>query len=255
MAEGLTVSQKINELFAYRRIPELLNLAGIEKDSPFVARLYALQEVIYALDQYLETNWVVKKKELKKRWDEIYDALSAFGIRKKDYIMYTSDVERYERYELDLRKNKLPVNRSFETLYSCKSCDVKLIRTLIYRHAPDLKKKLREKEWEYYDLITEVNDDIQDVFEDCESWNGNRFLISVLVRGKGQTRRAYRDFLDKTGKEARKHFKKNKEPYHAQLFKWTMERLQETEDLLRETMDGQKLYLVNHSAIAVKIKK
>jgi len=255
MAEGLTIAQKIQELFAYRRIPELLNLAGIERDSPFVARLYTLQEVIYALDHYLESNWDVRKRDLNAKWKAIYEALMAFDIRKKALSDYTSEIERYEAYELDLRKNKLPVTRSFETLYSCKSCDVKLIRNLIYRHAPDLKKRVPEKDWSHYDLITEVNDDIQDVFEDCESWNGNRFLISMLVRGKRKTRKAYKAFLDETGKAARKHFKSKKDAHRAQLYKWTRERLQETEELLRETMDGQKLYLVDHSAIAGKIKK
>ncbi len=255
MAEGLTITQKIHELFAYRRIPELLNLAGIEKDSPFVTRLYMLQEVIYALDHYLESNWDVKKKDLNERWKEIDDALLAFDIRKKALSDYTSEIGRYEEYELDLRKKKLPVSRSFETIYSCKSCDVKLIRKLIYRHAPDLNKKVREKDWVYYDLITEVNDDIQDVFEDCENWNGNRFLISMLIHGKRKTRKVYKEFLDDTGKQSRKHFKAKKDPYRAQLYKWTRERLQETEELLRETMDGQKLYLVDHSAIAGKIKK
>lgn len=253
MAERQTIRQKIQELFAYRRIPELLNLAGIEKDSPFLARLYKLQEVIYALDTYLETHWDVKKKELKTHWNEIYNALSSLGIPVRDHSRYVKEIKRYEKYELDLRKKKLPLNKSFETLYGCKSCDVKLMRKLIYRHAPDLKQKLREKEWKYYDLITEVNDDIHDVFEDCETLNGNRFLISVLVRGKGKTRRAYRDFLDATGKEAIKYFKKKKDPHHNQLFKWTRERLRETEELLQETMDGQRLYLVDHSAIAAKI--
>lgn len=255
MAEGLTISQKIHELFAYRRIPELLRLAGIEKDSPFVTRLYKLQEVIYALDHYLESNWVVKKKDLKARWQAINDSLATFDIGKKDYSAFTREIERYERYELDLRKDKLPVSRSFERLYSCKSCDVKLMRKLIYRHAPDLKKKVREKDWLFYDLITEVNDDVNDVFEDCESWNGNRFLISLLIKGKGKTHKAYKAFLDETGKEARTHFKSTKDPYRTQLYKWTRERLQETEELLRETMDGQKLYLVDHSTIAAKIVK
>ena len=256
MAEKITISQKIQELFAYRRIPELLSLAGIEKDSPFVTRLYKLQEVIYDLDLYLESNWDIKKRDLRERWSAIHEALEAFDVKKKDFEDYTMDIARYEAYELDLRKSKLPISKSFETIYSCKSCDVKLIRKLIYRHAPDLKKKVREKDWVYYDFISEVNDDIDDVFEDCESWNGNRYLISVLKRGKGKTRRAYKGFLDMTGKAARKHFKKKKkDPYQLQLYQWTRERLQQTEDLLRETMDGQKLDLVDHSAIAGKILK
>lgn len=254
MAEALPISQKIQELFAYRRIPELLSLAGIEKDSPFVTRLYHLQEVIYALDNYLETNWDLKKKQLKEHWLQIHEALAAFGIEKKDWKKFTGEIHNYEALEIGLRKKKLPVRKSFDKLYASKSCDVKLMRTLIYRHAPELKEKVSEKEWVYYDLITEVNDDVQDVFEDCETWNGNRFLISVLAKGKNKTRKAYKDFLDKTGKAARRHFKKKKkDPYRMQLYKWTVGRLKETEDLLRETMDSQKLDLVKHSAIASKI--
>ena len=255
MAKAITLTQKIQELFTYRRIPELLQIAGIIKESPFVSRIYHLQEMIYHLDQYLETHWDIKPKEAKAKWQQIHDALDGFSIKKKDLRAFTSEIRRYEKYELDLRKKKVPVNRGIGSVYASKSCDVKLIRTLIYRHAPDLKKKIRAKDWKYYDLITEVNDDIHDVFEDCENWNGNRFLISLVVKGKRRTRKLYRNFLDDTGKAARTHFKKRKDPYAAELYKWTRERLLETEKLLQETMDGQNLYLVNHSALAKKLKK
>ncbi len=255
MAEHQTVAQKIQELFAYRRIPELLRMAGIEQDSPFVARLYTLQRVMYALDQYLETHWKLEKKELKARWTDIHEALCAFGIRKSKQPSFLKGIVRYENYERDLRKRKLPLSEHFTSLYTSKSCDVKLVRRLIYRHAPELKRLLKEKEWEYYDLITEINDDIHDVYEDCETINGNRFLIGLLLKGKRKTWRAYKRFLEETGDTARKHFRKKKGEFRIMLYQWTRERLRETEELLRLTMDDQKLSLVEHSAIAGKILK
>lgn len=253
MAERQTISQKITELFAYRRIPELLRMAGIESDSPFVTRLYRLQEVIYGLDHYLESHWKVRKKELKDIWEQIYEALWAFGIEKKEARKYVKDIRSYEQYELDLRKKKLPLEKSIKSLYAWKSCDVKLMRRLIYRHAPGLEAQLAEKDWVCYDLITEVNDDVHDVYEDCETINGNRFMLSLLVRGKRKTRKAYRNFLEQTGEQARKHFKKKKRDLERSLYGWTRERQKETEELLRETMDDQKLSLVEKSRIAVKV--
>lgn len=254
MAEQITLSQKIKELFAYRRIPELLRMAGIQQDSPFVAHLETLQAEIYGLDLLLETQWKLKNAHLRPAWKAIHDALGNFGIRKKELNDYTEAIRQYEEDELALRDGILPLSRPMRKTYTSKSCDVKLIRRLIYRHAPDLKHKIRERDWIYYDLITEVNDDIDDVFEDCETWNGNRFLISVLCMGKRKANRTYKDFLAKSGKDARAWFKKRKGDEVAMLADWTRVRLEETRTLLRDTIEGKKLYLVKHSAIASKMK-
>jgi hypothetical protein len=254
MTETQTTSQKIQELFAFRRIPELLRMAGIEPDSPFVTRLYRLQEVIYDLDLYLETNWAVRKKDLKAHWNQIHEAMSAFGIEKSAQRKYLDEIKLYQEHELNLRKYKVPGPRKLKALYENKSCDVKLTRKLIYRHAPGLEDQIAERDWWYFDLATEVNDDVHDVYEDCETINGNRFLLSLLLRGEGKTWKLYKAFLESIGNESRKHFKKRKHEYEMSVYRWTREIQKETEDLLRETMDHQKLSLVSRSKIAHKLK-
>ena len=255
MSKAQTISQKIHELFAFRRIPELLRLGGIEPDSPFVERLANLQSAIYALDACLESELKVDPKQLKTCWAEIYSALNWFGLKESKARKYTKQIRKYEAYELDLRKGKLPLSRPMTRLYAWKSCDVKLLRKLIYRHAPLLLKDLPEEDWGCYDLITELNDDIHDVFEDCETINGNRFLISLLVNGKAKTRKQYKRCLNNAGEQARKQFKNRTAESAGHLYRWTRERQRETEELLRITMDDQKLSLVENSRIAIQVLK
>jgi hypothetical protein len=255
MIEKQTTSQKIQELFAFRRIPELLRIAGIEQDSPFVTRLYRLQKVIYDLDLYLEANWTIQKKDLKMYWNEIREAMYAFGVEKSQQRKYLSEIREYQQHELNLRDGKIPGAKKLKALYANKSCDVKLIRKLIYRHAPGLEKEIAEKDWWYFDLVTEVNDDVHDIYEDCETINGNRFLLSLLSRGKSKTWGLYKDFLTIVGEQSRKHIKKKKRQTEMSVYRWTRECQKETEELLRETMDNQRLSLVSHSKIAARLQK
>jgi hypothetical protein len=250
-----TLSQKVQDLFMYRRIPELLRIAGIEQDSLFVPRLYTLQEAIYALDLHLESGWKLDKTERKRCWEAIYEALKGFGISKGRAKKYVRDIKRYETYELAMHELKLPRKIPFREMYTFKSCDVKLVRKLIYRHAPGLEKQVREQDWGLYDLVSEVNDDIHDVYEDCETVNGNRFIISLLLSGRKNTRRSFKKFLRQIREETGKHFKRRKKPHQAMLYTWTKERLLETEELLRSTMDNQRLSLVEHSVLAQKLYK
>ena len=175
--------KKIDELFEYRKITELLRLGLLDKNKKFVSHLIDIQTQIYMLDAYLESNWELDKEKLATYWSAIQTSLESLGYEKDQHDKLLSEIRQYEKIERRCRKDKWPTDVPFKEFYTTKSCDVRLMRHLIYEAAPSLKDTWKESVWTYYDLVTEVNDDIHDMEEDVTTYNGNRFLISILRKG------------------------------------------------------------------------
>lgn len=190
------LDKKIDELFAYRSLPWMVQIARVKQPAKFLAQLKSLQRSIYQLDHTLESSWNVPQKQLKNDWKEIHLKLRNFGLDKHERECLCRPIEQYERHELRLRTGKTPMDLPMQYLYFYKSCDVKLMRDLIYRAAGDLDLKLSRRDWYTFDLITEINDDISDVFEDLETFNGNRLIFEIHQKGVGKTRKLYQGFLE-----------------------------------------------------------
>ncbi len=190
------LKEKINLLFNYRKFPELFQAANQKYDRHALKRkLVDLQVAIYRLDHYLESNWKIKKSELAKKWQSIYVALKDCGVAKKHHHEYCKLIYKYQKHELYLRDQKLPLRFNKEYYYYFKSCDVKLLRRIIFDHYPALQNEFPASDWRYFDLITEVNDDVEDVFEDCETINGNYFLIQWLNESPTEAKKQFAAFI------------------------------------------------------------
>jgi hypothetical protein len=189
---------KINALFEYRLFPLLFsfkrNNVSVET---FILnqQLVELQKRIYYLDAHLEANLNPDGEVLNYLWQQIYIQCGQLGIKNEDLKSYTNHIHKYQKHELELRENKLPLRFKMEYFYFYKSCDVKLIRRIIYEQLRLSRDLCALSYWRYYDLITEVNDDVEDVFEDLQFFNGNRFLISLLQKGSDFTYRTFEDFI------------------------------------------------------------
>jgi len=129
------------------------------------------QVSIYWLDDYLENNWEIKKSELSKFWKAIHKDMTDCGIPKSKLAEYSKHIMKYQSHELNLREAKMPTDGSIEYYYYYKSCDVRLMRQIIYDLSEDLDSKSTLADWRYFDLVTEVNDDVEDMFEDLETIN------------------------------------------------------------------------------------
>lgn len=186
---------KILELFHYRQLPWLLEYAELADRDKLFDSLLTLQEAIYALDHQLETNWDIGLSDLKPYWIEIYRNLDLIGLSPNQQRTWTVEIVRYQSRELDLRSGRSPLKYSLEDLYCFKSCDVRLMRRIIYWRNPALNQQLKFSEWTEFDLITEVNDDIEDIFEDLQSLNANRFLFSLAELGFSETAARYEQFI------------------------------------------------------------
>ena len=234
-------SDKIEPLFSYRLIPWLLNRSKIKKKKAFYKNLVGLQKDIYELDTYLETVWTLKEKVLKKKWKRIFCALSNFGITKKKTQKWCKEIFIYQKQEVALRKKKLPTRLDLDEFYFFKSCDVKLMRRLLYRADPSLKKIISYDDWLAFDYLTEINDDIQDVFEDCEVYNCNRFLFALLVQGKSKVRQDYRSFIQNIQKKVEKRLSKEQNTDRSYVLQETIGIAKDTRALLRKRLNAKKL--------------
>lgn len=190
------VRNKIRDLFEYRKIPWLIELGGHSDPEKLSMLLTELQLAIYELDHQLESRWELTLPDLKPYWVEIYRQLAILGLSPNQQRTWTDEIVRYQNRELDIRKGKSPLKHSLEDLYCFKSCDVRLMRRIIYWQNPSLNEILKFSEWTEFDLITEVNDDTEDLMEDLATLNGNRLLFSLAEMGSEETRQIYKKFID-----------------------------------------------------------
>lgn len=249
------IRHKIDELFSYRKLSDLLRKSGLDKDIAFTRHLTDIQYQIYLLDAYLEGEWALDQEKLNACWGAIKGALGSLGYSPDQVMKLLHEIRDYERIERNCRKGKWPTKVSFKKFYTTKSCDVRLIRHLIYDARPELNKIWKENAWVYYDRITEINDDIADVREDLLTYNGNRFLISCLRKGNLKTATKYRAYLEKVSLKAKKYFSDHaKEGENGQLASWTIARSKETLELLEMTSADDEISLFATSLILGKMK-
>ncbi len=249
------IKHKIKELFSYRKLIDLLQQGGLDKDKKFYAHLVDIQYQIYLLDAYLEGQWDLDKNALSSCWKKIKESVAKLNYTSSQIEDLLREIRDYERIERNCRKGIWPTKVSFKKFYTTKSCDVRLIRHLIYDANPELNRIWKEKDWAYYDLITEMNDDITDIQEDLNTYNGNRFLISALRKGSLKTGKQYQAYIDKITSKAKSYFKNHgTEGENDQLMRWTTDRSLETLDVLEKTVNANDPSLFSKSLLLAKMR-
>ena len=246
---------KIKKLFAHRKLSNLLKASGLASNKEFVSDIINVQYQIYMLDGYLESQWELDKKKIALLWEAIEASLEAMGFSRKQISSMTKEIKDYERIERNMRKDKWPTKESFKDFYTTKSCDVRLVRHLIYNAFPDLGATWKEKAWRFYDIITEINDDIADVEEDILTLNGNRFLISVLRKGLDKTYNQYKEYLTVVSQKANAYFEeKADQGKNKQLIAWTMDSSLQTLKLLDQQVKNKNADKFSASLLLARMK-
>lgn len=240
---------KINDLMDYRMLPHLIDL--VESDAAQKQRLLDqltdLQVAIYHLDHYLETTWHLQDDELEARWLPIYNALTLLGVDGQHHRSFASHILKYQRHEMQLRQLLLPTRLDMEYFYFYKSCDVKLLRRIIMMHYPALARMYSPADWRVFDLVTEVDDDVEDVIEDLDTINGNRYLISIWQYGFDETQAQFLAFLAKVEAMMTARFGDERSVYHSHLLGWSRQALADTRQRIirttRPDLDHHDLWL------------
>lgn len=242
---------KIAALMQYRMLPQLLARveADPQKRKELLDLLTALQTTIYRLDHYLETTWEIDGTVLDTWWEPIYTALSDLGIPKDKHGKLVKHIQKYQKHELQLREGILPTRLDMEYFYFYKSCDVKLLRQILYIHYPALARMYSAADWRVFDLVTEVDDDVEDVLEDRFTINGNRYLITIWQFGFDEAQKIFLDFLHSIEQCIDDRFGAASSDYHGELFAWSADALRDTRARLLATpspdLDIDALWLVD----------
>jgi hypothetical protein len=230
--------QKIDALFTFRKIPWLLEESKMRDRELLTQRLIDLQIAIYELDRHLESHWEIRVTDLKPYWLRIYACLDELGLSVKQQHAWSKEIVRYQNHELDLRHRKSPLRHAIEDMYTIKSCDVRLIRRLIYQADDQLNQVLKFSEWVEFDLVTEVNDDLEDLYEDLPALNGNRFLFSLFELGPEETSDRYELFLQEIMENAINRISASKTRSAPEMLTWVETTIRQTRDLLLDRMES-----------------
>ncbi|NND31783.1 MAG: hypothetical protein HKN76_04270 [Saprospiraceae bacterium] len=242
------MKEKIKALFDYRRIPWLLDFSTFPDKEAFMTQLVALQYAIYELDLFLESNWAINEKMLEDYWKEIYRLLLQMNLKNDELPSWVHEIKIYQARELALRDQISPVKHDIENLYHHKSCDVRLIRRLIYRLDPRIEDTIPFLDWTEFDLLTEVNDDLEDLIEDMSTLNGNRFLFTIYEKGSAETERVYHQFILDKMEKANKRFAQALGA-RRHLFKVISRIGEDTQKLLKERLSELNLEKLQSSKV------
>ena len=236
---------KIKNLFDYRKIPFLLSFDKNGIAIKLQERLIQLQKDIYNLDKYLESTWDIEPNQLATYWQPIHESMTSLGVESKEHKTYLSLIKRYQEHELGLRNNAFTIFSSLGFYYYYKSCDVKLIRKLLFEHIPNLAEDMDLADWLYFDLITEINDDIADIQEDKDVLNGNAFVLKSNLNGIEATYNEYVAFLKniQNKNNSKRYIASNAE--RSAIYEWTDEACNATLALLK----SQKIEIENDSTL------
>jgi hypothetical protein len=123
------------------------------------------------------------------------------------------------------------------------------MRQIILDRNPELFRISELADWRYFDLVTEVNDDIDDVYEDIETINANAFLISINESSIKSTRKDFTDFLKKIEYKSKERSKRVVREDFGTIHNWTMENIRSTKKLM-----DQRLEMLSSKAIDTKSK-
>jgi hypothetical protein len=232
----LKAKEKIKALFEYRHIAENISFAGFNgtQRQDILNALFLMQMTIYSLDEYGEQTWRIKDADLTILWRKIYKSLDYWGITPAESYLLVSDMNLYQRVEINLRRGILPTILPIDRFYYLKTCDVRLSRKLIAKRAPDRRKEeLLFPLWCSYDLVGEVYDDLTDVSEDTITFNCNRFLFQYETQGRLKTQEEYQLFISKLNQQMKNLVIKRNNIEEAQLIhEWFLIAVQKVHDLL-----------------------
>jgi len=224
---------KIDDLFQGRRLDWLYAQSPLSHDRTYYEQLIRLQAAIYDLDAFLERSWIIALEELNEYWRIIHDRLAAFHFNEADRDRKLRDIKVYQTHELLTRTGGNPITIPITEFYHYKTCDVRLIRQLIYEGDPRLAQVMPEAVWRYYDWLTEVQDDLEDQEEDRNTYNVNRYLHALDHLGPEKTKSSYLSYIRHISSAAAETLRDEDFPHKAAYQEWIREAVEKVKSLLQ----------------------
>jgi len=175
------IKDKISKLYIDRRISEYKKqlYLGFWQRRKLKRKLTNLQFIIYNLDLYGENNWEISKSIIDSLWNKIVESIVSIGIYEDKAKEILIPMEKYMNFEISIRSGQLPTDISIEEFYEYKICDVQLQRNIILLISQKEIDHILQEAWKYFDKISEIADDLDDLSEDFDDYNCNRILIAA----------------------------------------------------------------------------
>ncbi len=192
---------KLDQLFAQREINTYAQHVGLSENTAkeILNILKNLQVIIYEVDQLLEDNRVLdihQRDYIAQRWEEIQNIVTSIVQDRQHADHLLKRLRAFFQMEMQMREGVSPSTIPLDAFYALKICDIHLQRDLI-NHAS--QKTIPSQIWyalEQYDKLGEVIDDLEDIAEDVDAINSNRFLIEAFETDLIETKEKYSDFID-----------------------------------------------------------
>lgn len=160
------------------------------------SRLLDCQERLYALDAYAEKTWNLESRQLSAYLGAIYRSLAAIPhVSARHRSSYMAVIEEYADVELGIRAGRVPSELPMDRFYSRKACDIRIFRNIVYLVSGEVAPAVEVDQWHQFDILSEVLDDVADVSEDLNTFNGNRLVFRMADVGLDVALREYDAFL------------------------------------------------------------
>ena len=204
----MNLNQKVHELWIERNMIEYCDALWSDAIVQLQAKdiIFVLQKKIFDFDHDLEEN-ILSQHELDGKYERLKQTTLATLVRLFWDIdkakVDSKKLRNFFEMEMWMRQQYSPLKFSIHDFYTLKQCDIFLHRRII--------EHVVEKAPKDIDLITqfdalwEVWDDMEDVYEDINAINSNRFLISWVENWWDETVKEYRRYIEKQWRELLKH--------------------------------------------------
>lgn len=193
----MNIDQKINQLLDHSKIHYLFELDNSERlvKKSLKIRLKRIIQILFELDSYTESKWILEDETLVEFQKSLQNAIKGLYIRPSLLHRYVTNVIKYVKLERQLRDHIHPDSFDLNYFYYYKSSRIKLIRAIVYQKFQNLEGSAAS-DWAMFDLFQSITDDLEDIQEDREQINANRFLFSLANRGQQETIQSYRHFIE-----------------------------------------------------------
>lgn len=192
-SHSIFTDKKIITLFKDRKINMFCIDMGINPEH--IIDLVEIQRHVYNLDFYGEQSWLLNQIILDNLWSELLKSITSMDIEYNSIKRHVDDIKKYQHIEENMRIGILTTDVPIDYYYYLKTCDVRLSRNILMEKSKNNPNQKRMNAWYLYDLASEVIDDLTDWKEDLGTFNGNRYLQSVILKGHTSTIEDYMKFI------------------------------------------------------------
>ncbi len=198
--------EKLDRLFEQRQISTYAQHVGLSSKyaEELISTLKGLQVIIYRIDQLLESVRQIDSashEQIMKRWADIKKMVGEEVENDSNTDTLLERLRQFFQMEIRMRQGISPASIAIDDFYALKICDIHLQRELVKDKS---HRKITADAWkavEQYDKLWEIIDDVEDLQEDMQAVNSNRFMLKAYQDWLESTQQEYSIYIEQLRKE------------------------------------------------------